>query len=153
MLLDKILANKVTCYATSFNSWQEAIAGAAAPMIREGFITSEYVDQLIECVNKYGPYIVIAPNIAMPHSTEGAVGVNKTCIGLMVVENPVSFDENDPEKDARLFFTLASNNHEEHLNNMVELSEMLMDDALVEALLEVRSDEDLRVLSEKVKNT
>ena len=76
------------------------------------------------------------PNVAMPHSQEGAAGVNKTAIGFMKLEKPVSFDENDPEKDAQLFFTLASCNPDQHLNNMMKLSEMLMNEDVVKALAE-----------------
>lgn len=71
------------------------------------------------------------------------MGVNKTAIGFMKLEKPVSFDENDPEKDAQLFFTLASCNPDQHLNNMMKLSEMLMNDDLVEVLLKAKTPEDL----------
>ncbi|MEA4876203.1 PTS sugar transporter subunit IIA [Anaerorhabdus sp.] len=149
MLIQKILDNKVTSYKEGFDTWQEAIRGGAEALIEQGFIEPVYVDAVIACVEKYGPYIVIAPDIAMPHSTEGAEGVLKTGIGFMKVEKAVCFDPNDPEKDARLFFTLAAENHEEHLNNMMELSEMLMNEDLVKDLLEVKNDEDLKKVGEK----
>ena len=76
----------------------------------DGTIEPNYKEDIIACVEKYGPYIVIMPNVAMPHSQEGAKGVNKTAVAFMKLEKPVSFDENDPEKDAQLFFTLASCN-------------------------------------------
>ena len=63
--------------------------------------------------------------------------------GIMGLEKPVSFDENDPEKDAQLFFTLASCNPEQHLNNMMKLSEMLMNEEVVKALKEAKTPEDL----------
>ncbi len=149
MLIQKFLENKVTSYKEGFNTWQEAIKGSAETLIEQGFVEPVYVDAIIACVEKYGPYIVIAPDIAMPHSTEGATGVLKTGISFMKVENAVHFDPNDPEKDARLFFTLAAENHEEHLNNMMELSEMLMNEELVKDLLEVKNDEDLKKVGEK----
>ena len=108
-----------------------------------------YVEAVINCVKKYGPYIIIAPNIAMPHSTEGAEGVNETAICFMKVEEPVHFDPEDPEKDARLFFVLASADHEKHLENMMRLSEMLMNEELVEELLEAKSKEDLLAIDKK----
>lgn len=149
MLIKKFIDNKVTCYHQGFNTWQEAIAAGAQPLIDQGFIEPVYVDSIIACVEKYGPYIVIAPNIAMPHSTEKAEGVLKTGIGFMKVENAVHFDPNDPEKDAKLFFTLVAENHEEHLENMMALSEMLMNDDLVNDLLEVKNDEELGALQKK----
>ncbi len=79
----------------------------------------------------------------MPHSQECAKGVHNTAIAFMKLETPVSFDENDPEKDALLFFTLASCNPEQHLDNMSRLAEMLGNDELMEELKQARTPEDL----------
>ena len=108
-----------------------------------------YKEDIIACVEKYGPYIVIAPNIAMPHSQEGAKGVHKTEIAFMKLKKPVSFEEGNPELDAQLFFTLAACNNEQHLQNMSRLSEMLMNEELVEELADVETEEDLLKLQEK----
>lgn len=151
-LLKKIIDNKLTVYNEKFENWKDAIVACGEPLIKEGFITSDYTDAIIECIEKYGPYIVIAPNIAMPHSTENALGTLKTGIGFMKVEEPVVFDNNDREKDAKLFFTLVSTNHEEHLTNMVELSETLMNEDLVKDLLEVKCDEDFIKVAKKYNN-
>ena len=104
----------------------------------------------MECVRKYGPYIVIMPKIAMPHSQEGAVGVNKTAIGFMKLEKPVSFDPNDPEKDAAAVLhtgILQPGSASEQYD--ASLSEMLMNEELVAELLEAKGPEDLLRLQEK----
>lgn len=149
MLLKDLLEKKLTCYEESFDDWKDAIRANGQPLIREGYIEDVYLNAVIECVEKYGPYIVIAPNIAMPHSTEGAPGVLNTGIGFMKVEKPVHFDPEDPEKDARLFFMLASNDPDAHLNNMMQLAEMLSNDDLVADLLTVKNDEDLLAVANK----
>lgn len=148
-LLRKIYDDKVTCYYDKFDNWKEALKGCGVPLIKEGFASEDYIQAIIECVEKYGPYIVIAPNIAMPHSTENAKGALKTGIGFMKVESPVQFDKNDREKDARLFFTLVSVNHEEHLDNMMKLSETLMNEEVIEDLLKVKNDDDFLKVVEK----
>ena len=149
MLLNRFVDQKVTAYRDHFDNWEDAIWGCAEPLMREGFIEEPYVKAVIDCVHKYGPYIVIAPNIAMPHSTEGAPGVLKTGIGFMKVKEPVHFDPEDPTKDARLFFMLASNNSDAHLENMMALADMLSNDDLVNDLLNAENDDDLLALAEK----
>ena len=109
----------------------------------DGTIEANYKEDIIACVEKYGPYIVLMPNIAMPHSQEGAEGVHKTSIGFMKLDKPVSFDPEDLEKDAQLFFTLASCNPDQHMSNMVRLSELLMNEEVVAALLKAQTPEDL----------
>ena len=149
MLLKELVEKKLTCYEEGFEDWKDAVRANGVPLKREGYIDDAYLDAVIACVEKYGPYIVIAPNIAMPHSTEGAPGVYKTGIGFMTTEQPVHFDPNDPEKDARLFFMLASNDSEAHLNNMMQLADMLSNDDLVADLLNARNDEDVLAVAEK----
>ncbi|MDO5085558.1 MAG: PTS sugar transporter subunit IIA, partial [Erysipelotrichaceae bacterium] len=85
----------------------------------------------------------------MPHSTENAKGTLKTGIGFMKVNQAVVFEKEDREKDARLFFTLVSCNHEDHLANMMQLSELLMNEELVSELLKVNNDEELLAVARK----
>ncbi|MDD6365849.1 MAG: PTS sugar transporter subunit IIA, partial [Stecheria intestinalis] len=96
-----------------------------------------------------GPYIILIPGVAMPHSTEGGALVHKTCISFMKLAKPVSFDDQDPEKYADLFFTIASENAEKHLEEMQQLAALLTDDAVVEDLHKVTSEADLEALGEK----
>ena len=67
----------------------------------------------------------------------------------MKLEKPVSFDPGDPEKDATLFFTLAASDSDQHMANMVKLSEMLMTDGVADALKAARTPEDLLAIQEK----
>lgn len=142
-MLKEFVANKHTAYHQRFDSWEEAIQAGCEPLLKDNTITQEYVELVIQCVRDFGPYIVIAPMIAMPHSTQGAAGVNDTKIGFMKVEEPVHFEDGNPEKDAKLFFTLASVDGDKHMENIMKLSEMLMNEEIVEQLLKATCDEDL----------
>ena len=136
-------------FAEEAPDWREAIRMSCESLEADGTVEADYKDQIISCVEKYGPYIVIMPDVAMPHCQEGARGVHKTTIGFMKLEKPVSFEEGDPEKDARLFFTLASCNSDQHLENMTKLSEVLMNEDVVKELLEAKGPEDLLRIQEK----
>ena len=148
-MLKEFVQNGHTAYHQRFDSWEQAIQAGCEPLLKDGSITQAYVESVIKCVNDFGPYIVIAPMIAMPHASTGAVGVNRTHIAFMKVEEPVHFDPNDPEKDATLFFTLAAVDAEKHLENMVKLSEMLMNEDVVQALLSAKSDQDLLAIADR----
>ncbi len=142
-MLKKLVENKRTCYHQSFSDWKKAIEASCKPLLDQAAIDERYVAAIIACVEKYGPYIVLAPNIAMPHSTEGADGVNETAISFMKVEEPVVFEEGNKDKNAHLFFVLAAENHEKHLENMVELATLLTNPLIVNDLLECKCDVDL----------
>jgi PTS system ascorbate-specific IIA component len=125
-------------------TWQKAIELSCQTLIEKKLITQQYVDEIITCVQKYGPYIVIVPGVAMPHSSQDSEGVLGTAISFTKMPQDVVFEEGNEEKNARLFFTLAAKNSEEHVENISKLSEMLMTEGLIEALLAVESMADYR---------
>ena len=84
MLLRELVEKKRVCFHKGFDTWEEAVAASCQPLLDDGSIEQAYIDAVIGCVKKYGPYIVFAPNIAMPHSQEGAVGVNDTAVSYIL---------------------------------------------------------------------
>ena len=114
-MLKEIIERNHYTFEESFDNWEDAIRAGYKPLLADNTVEDIYVQAVIDCVKKFGPYIVIVPNIAMPHSTEGAAGCNGTAISFMKVEKEVDFDPEDPDKKARLFFSLAATDHEKHL--------------------------------------
>lgn len=135
-------------FAREAADWQEAVRMSCETLERDGTVESNYKEDIISCIKKYGPYIIIMPNVAMPHSQECARGVHKTAIGFMKLDKAVSFAPGEEDKEAKLFFTLASCNPEQHLENMTKLSELLMNEGAVEALMQAQTPEDLLRIQE-----
>lgn len=148
-MLKEIVERGHYCFENQFDSWEDSIYGAYQPLLKDNTVTKEYVDAVVECIKKYGPYIVIVPGIAMPHSSEGATGCNGTAISFMKVENEVDFDPEDPDKKAKLFFSLAATDHEQHINNIQSLMDTLMNEEIVEALMNAHTKEDLEQIANK----
>ena len=143
-MLKEIVEKGHYCFVEKVDSWQDAIRQSYAPLLKDNTVENEYVEAVIECVNKYGPYIVIVPGIAMPHSTEGAVGCNGTAISFMKVEEEVDFD---PDKKAKLFFSLAAIDHDQHIQNIQSLMDTLMNEDIVEALMNAKTKGDLEEIA------
>ena len=149
MLIKDIYEKGNYSFQNHFDSWQDAIRASYEPLLQKGIVEECYINNVIECVNKYGPYIVLVPGIAMPHSSEGSEGCNGTAIAFMKVNDDVDFDPNDEEKKAKLFFSLASLDHDAHLKGIQDLMEVLMDEDIVAALMEATCEEDLKAIIEK----
>lgn len=145
MLFKELLEKQRVLFAEGFSCWEEAVRAAAAPLLRDGAIEAVYIQSMIDCINQYGPYIVIAPNIAMPHAQGGGEGVLDTGISFMKVERPVHFSESS-EHDARILFVLASVDNEAHLNLLQALVEAISDEEFVDQLLGIENIDDLRKL-------
>ena len=126
-------------------TWQEAVRLSAESLVADGTVSPDYYKQIIACIEKYGPYVVFDHNVAMPHSTENAEGAYATGVGFMVSEKMIDFreDEDGEKKEANLFFTLSSANPEEHMNNIAQLSNIFMNDDLLDALAAARTPEDI----------
>ena len=120
-MFKEIVEKKHFSFHEGFDDWRDAVRAACAPLLSDGTIEKEYPEIIIQKVEELGPYIVIAPNICIPHAERGR-GVNDTAMCFMKTEKPVSFDPNDPDKDARIFVVLAATDDEVHLNNLMQLS-------------------------------
>ncbi|EPH99660.1 phosphoenolpyruvate-dependent sugar phosphotransferase system, EIIA 2 [Enterococcus faecalis 13-SD-W-01] len=131
--------------------WKEAIEESCQLLLEKQLIDQTYVKEIIDCVKKYGPYIVIVPQVAMPHSSEDSQGVFGTAISFTKMKEAVLFESEDGAKSASLFFTLAAKNPDEHMENIQNLSELLMTDGLIESLAATNSIEEYQVVMEKYK--
>lgn len=146
-MFKELVAKKRYSFHEGFDDWRDAIRAACQPLLDDGTIKPIYPDEIIKKVEELGPYIVIAPNICIPHAQEG-VGVNDTAMCFMKTEKPVHFDLNDPEKDAQIFVVLASTNNNIHLENLSMLSETLSDEEIVAKVLKAKTPEDLVKIEE-----
>ena len=144
-VLQRIVERRHVKFVDSVDSWEEAVKLCCEPLVETGYTAPDYYKQIIDCVHKYGPYMVFDHYVAMPHTQENAVGAFKTAVGFMRVKNIVDFgtDEDGEKKEAKLFFPLVAVNPEEHLENMQKLMEIFMNEPLLDALMEAETPEDI----------
>lgn len=122
--------------------WREAITLAGECLVATGATIPAYTGEMIETVERLGPYIVIAPGIALAHSRPSPA-VRRTGISWVTLADPVPFghEENDP---VRLVLGLAATDHDGHIGMMSQLATTISDEALLADLLAADSPADLR---------
>ena len=150
MLLRDIYEQNHYAFVKIPMTWEESIRECCKPLEADGTVNSEYADDIIECVKKFGPYIVIVPNVAMPHSTARIGSNGKTAIGFMHSDVPVNFEDGDDEKQVKTFFTLSATDQEAHLKNMQMLVQVLMNAEVLERLKNIQSPEELLEIDELI---
>lgn len=91
MALDALTKDKITM-KEKVNDWEEAIHIAAEPLLAQNYIEPGYVEAMIDSVKTLGPYIVIAPNVAIAHARPDN-HVNKVGISLLKLGVPINFSE------------------------------------------------------------
>ncbi len=106
----------------SAKDWQEAIRISSDVLLEKGYIEKSYQDAMIESVKEYGPYIVIAPGIAMPHARP-ETGSVKVGFSILKLDEPVSFSESE-DHQVKLFIALSckdANTHIEILQSIISI--------------------------------
>lgn len=121
-----------------------AIKIAGELLVNSGKVEPSYVQSMLDAVAKFGPYIVIAPGIALAHGKPGD-DVIDTGLSLLVLKTPINFEhqQNDP---VSLVFGLAARDHESHISIMASLAEVLSDQAKVDSLLRSTDSDQIRDL-------
>ena len=144
-ILQKIVERGHYKFVDRVDSWQEAVKLSCESLAKTGYVSENYYQQIVDCIEKYGPYVVFDHYVAMPHSQEGAEGAEKTAVGFMRVKEDVDFgkDEDGEDKIARLFFTLAAKDPNEHLDNMQQLMQIFTNEPLLDALMAANTPEDI----------
>ena len=105
------------------SDWRDAIRKSAQLLLDMGYIESRYADALIGGVEKNGPYIVLAPGFAIPHSAPEN-GTVKMGMSLIRLSKPVCFgsEENDP---IEFICTLSAVDRKMHLKAFANLLDMI----------------------------
>lgn len=150
MLLKEIYDKGHYAFTEGPYTWQDAVRACCKPLEVDGTVDPVYAEEIIACVEKHGPYIVLIPGVAMPHSTENAHGCNATAIGFMRCAQPVHFEEGNPEKDAQIFFTLCDTDPDAHLKNMQRLYAVLSNEEAIAKLIAATKPEDLLEVDQMV---
>jgi ascorbate PTS system EIIA or EIIAB component len=127
----------------SVDNRSAAIELAGELLVRSGKAKPSYVSSMLEAVERFGPYIVIAPGIALAHG-KPSEDVIETGLSLLVLKQAIEFQhsQNDP---VQLVFGLAATDHESHLETMAQLAQVLSDQERVNALLTSSESEQIRI--------
>ncbi|MBN2604971.1 MAG: BglG family transcription antiterminator [Bacilli bacterium] len=148
MLIDLLIEEHIA-FLNSVASWQEAIKLSAQPLLDANLIEQKYIDKVISNVNELGPYIVIAPNIAISHARPQD-GVNGLGMTMLILDEAVYFSK-DLERPVRIIITLSAPDNEQHLLALQQLSRLLMED--LDRLLEATDAKTVIELVRKYSNS
>jgi PTS system ascorbate-specific IIA component len=125
--------------------WRAAVRAAGQLLEASGAVEARYTDAMLRAAEELGPYIVIAPGLALPHARPQD-GAHRACMAVITLEPPVAFGspENDP---VRVVIALSAADAGQHVHALAQLMAALENPEDMDALLRARTREDiLRVL-------
>ena len=108
MLNRRILEKQAILLDVTANDWEDAIRICGDLLVKTGKVETTYVDAMIRNIHELGPYILIAPGVAMPHARPED-GVIQEGISVVVLKEEVAFE---PGKEFKVLIGLAALNSE-----------------------------------------
>ena len=103
-LRDSLAENKSIRLQAEANTWQEAVKIGVDLLVAADVVEPRYYQAILDGVEQFGPYFVIAPGLAMPHGRpeEG-------------VKKPLEFnhEDNDPVDILITMAAVDANTHQE----------------------------------------
>ncbi|MGV8025709.1 MAG: PTS sugar transporter subunit IIA [Anaerolineaceae bacterium] len=149
-LIDLLQENMIEL-KVSVNDWESALQTGAQLLIKDGGVEPRYLDAMIKMVKDLGPYVVIAPGLALGHAGPDQ-GVNRTCFSLVTLKSPVIFGvpENDP---VDIVFSFAAPNKEEHIQALRDLALFCSENKNLDAIRAATEKKQIRELLIKFFNS
>jgi PTS system ascorbate-specific IIA component len=141
-VIDQALGQGSIKLQQSCVSWRETFELAGLGLVESSRTTSAYTNEMIQAFEELGPYMVIAPGIALAHGRPSEA-VIETGLSLVTLSTPVVFGStsNDP---VSLVIGLAAVDHDSHIELMAALSELLMSEDTVNFLLNAKNESEVR---------
>ncbi len=105
--------------------WREAVQACGDALVAGSITTPAYTGQMVATVEQLGPYIVIAPGIALAHARPSEA-VLRAGLSWVTLAHPVRFGhkDNDP---VTLVIGLAAPDDHSHVQALATLAGLLED--------------------------
>ena len=144
--LKKLLKKENVKFIDEVENWKEAIFQSGELLVSNKKVTSEYVEEMIELVEKHGPYIVLEEGIAMPHAGISE-NVLETGNSLLVVDEKVSLPEG---RNANIFLSFAAKNKNDNIDIMNDLFELITKYEFIDKVSKMKNYSQLETYLEEI---
>ena len=122
-MLEDLLDERLVRLGLEAADWESAVRLSMGPLVDAEMVSESYVDDVVRAVRAIGPYVVIAPHVALPHARPES-GALRNALGVVTLSTPVEFgsEGNDP---VRYLFPLSATDSDGHLGALQALVELI----------------------------
>ncbi len=114
------------------DDWRAAVRAAGVDLVTARAVGRAYVEELVQQIERSGPYCVVAPGVAVPHAKASGV-VRRDALAIVVLEEPVAFGH--PHHDpVRVVIGVAATKPKRHLRMLAALANALDGTGVIERL-------------------
>lgn len=126
--------------------WRGAVREAGRALTNAGVAKPGYALEMIRMIDEHGPYVVIAPGLALAHARPGP-DVLSDGLAVVTLATPVAFGHphNDP---VRVVLGLAIKSPSGHLESIAAIANIFNDSTAVDELVAASTAEEvLRIMA------
>lgn len=135
------LPERAVVLGARVDDWRAAVRLAGKALADSGAATPEYADDMVRMIEEHGPYVVIAPGLALAHSRPGPAVLAD---GLAVVTLADGVDFGHPYNDpVSVVIGLATANTATHLEAVAAVANVFNDPTSVGRLEAARTYADV----------
>ncbi|SFT94084.1 PTS system ascorbate-specific IIA component, L-Asc family [Kosakonia arachidis] len=139
-LRDSLAENNAIRLQAEARTWQEAVKLGVDLLVEAEVVEPRYYQAILDGVERFGPYFVIAPGLAMPHGRPEE-GVKTNGFALVTLKTPLVFnhEDNDP---VDILITLAAVDARTHQEDgIMQIVNLFEDEANFERLRACRTSQ------------
>lgn len=131
--------------------WRDAVRLAGEALQRSGVTRDGYTERMIQLVDDFGAYIVVAPGLALAHARPGP-DVRHDGMSVVTLASPVAFGHphNDP---VSVVVGLAVATSDAHVTGVAELANVFNDPEAIPRLAAARETSEVHDIFSPVSRT
>ena len=141
-LRDSLAQNHTIRLQAEAESWQEAVKIGVDLLVDADVVEPRYYQAILDGVEKFGPYFVIAPGLAMPHGRPEE-GVKRTGFALVTLKTPLAFNHEDNDPVDILITLAAVDAHTHQEVGIMQIVNLFEDEANFDRLRACRSEQEV----------
>ena len=139
MLTDILTKDVVRLDVEGLTTPEEVIHFSGQLLVNSGKVKETYIEKMEEAFHDLGPYMVMAPGIAMPHARPSE-GAKKLAMSMLCSKERIYFND---EKYANLIIVLSSVDGHSHINALVHLSNIFEEEETLKQFMEAKNAEEV----------
>jgi PTS system ascorbate-specific IIA component len=138
------LAPEAIAIGIEVDDWRGAVLAAGSALAAAGIARAGYGNEMVRMIEEHGPYVVIAPGLALAHARPGPE-VIADGLAVVTLATPVNFGHpyNDP---VSVVLGLAVASGDAHIALVAELANVFNDSSAVAELAAATSVDQVQAI-------
>ncbi|MDQ0513960.1 PTS system ascorbate-specific IIA component [Mycoplasmoides fastidiosum] len=133
----KLFDPDMLAWSDEIKDWKTAVYKGVDLLVQQNKATPELATAIFATTDKFGPYYVFEPGLALLHAEPNSHSLTAATSTLILKDNVIFADQAD--KQARIIITMAAPDSNSHIDLIAEFSKVFGDQELKNQILQVQS--------------